>query len=176
MKPVRFAIKEATQKIHCTLHTEGAVSKLVSPGISETEYHLALTALWKFYSWAEACRETHDLWDELSLRPIVVCLEQDLSPQTIRLPVLNQPSLQQLQGILFVAHGAGFGRSAFAKNITSSLPHVSRRFVTYPMNMSAWRFVTELIEKQRSRADEVINGASIAFAKIHQFSEHQIDT
>lgn len=173
MNPARSALRTATQDIHMSLHSQGAVSKLVLPDISNTQYERALHALLNFYSWVEACRDTHDLWPELSVRSLVSCLERDLKKEATAATPPQNLSHGQLQGILYVAHGAGFGRTAFAKNIASALPHASCHFVSCPMNLAAWRVLTERIETHHSDMSEAIDGAVVAFSKMRQFNAEQ---
>ncbi|MEM9386746.1 MAG: biliverdin-producing heme oxygenase [Pseudomonadota bacterium] len=140
---VRKRLAHDTGPVHESLHHHPVLGALASEDLPTQTYRVILSAYAGFYGAVEASRERLRAHPELSLRPQVDALHEDLAtleemPTALGEDALELESTPAVLGALYVLQGAGFGGRMLARQVALSLPQAPRRFLQDGVAKATW--------------------------------------
>ncbi|MEP1611308.1 MAG: biliverdin-producing heme oxygenase [Roseobacter sp.] len=163
---VRDYVAAQTQNLHEALHHDPVLERLTSPNVTPNEYRLALTVLSDFYLSVEQNRQLLGKWAEFDLQNECDAIRRDLGHRKVELVELKVTGSAELLGMLYVAHGASFGRNVFRRNLRRTFPKMPLFFVCQPVDKSKWRLLIDTMEQHGKNPQDMnglLNGARRGF-------------
>lgn len=151
-RSVRQALAAHTRTAHETLHQHRWISCLTNRSLTEDQYYCILNAYLQFYRHVESERCYLGALEELNLQDAIRFLESDTADaghsghDCISTVSLFFDNANATLGALYVLHGARFGAAILNKQVSETLPTVSRQFLENSTSRQQWRNLTNTIE------------------------------
>lgn len=171
--PIRQALAAHTRKAHETLHHHRWISCLTSPTLTQEQYVVVLKAYLQFYQRIENERSRLGVFESLNLRGAVANLQLDIllidedRRYSTHYDSITLDSAGSALGSLYVLHGARFGAAILNKQVSVSLPTVSRQFLQNTTPKQQWRELTDAIESlatNKSAQQDMFLSADLTFS------------
>lgn len=163
---------DQTRAAHEELHHHSWIGCLMSPTLTPDQYHRVLGAYLQFYRHIESERDNLREFDNLNLRQAIKHLESDTAERehvidlSLTCSSVKLDTANTALGALYVLHGARFGAALINKQVSVTLPGISRQFLKHSTPVAQWRELISAIESLVTNdvaQRDLFSGADLTF-------------